>query len=127
MRHKSWDCRFQGGDRLDRILDPVPGMLRAHEIFHGDSVPEPMSTPSGTMPGETPVPRTACPPCGLRSAVVRASTRTTVSITSMDSANKPSIEESSSSFNCGSTSFTTKDGRPHHRPARRLSGELQWS
>ncbi|MGW0886261.1 hypothetical protein [Streptomyces sp. NPDC002671] len=45
-------------------------------------------------------------------------------ITSTDSTNTPSTEENSSSFNCGSTSFTAKDCRPHHHPARRFSGEL---
>jgi hypothetical protein len=60
-----------------------------------------------------------------RPAVVRASVRTTVSITSTDSTNTPSTDENSSSFNCGGTSFTAKDCRPHHRPARRFSGGLQ--
>lgn len=42
-----------------------------------------------------------------RPAVVRASTRTTVSISSTDSTNTPSTEENSSSFNCG------EQARPH--------------
>jgi hypothetical protein len=63
--------------------------------------------------------RTGRPP-----AVVRASTRTTVSVTSTDSTNTPSTEENSSSSSCSSTSFTAKDCRPHHHPAGRFSGEL---
>ncbi|MEV0486016.1 DUF397 domain-containing protein [Streptomyces sp. NPDC050508] len=55
--------------------------------------------------------------------MVRASARTTVSITSTDSTNTPSTEGNSSSFNCGSTSSTAKDCRPHCHPARRFSGE----
>jgi hypothetical protein len=91
----------------EQLSSQLPGNRRSEPCIRPDQYPH---------PGQAAHP-----------AIVRASTRTTVSSTSTDSTNTPSTEENSSSFNCGRASFTAKDCRPLDRPARRFSGGLQWS